>query len=109
MTTYAKSARPGNAAIAWATKDAIFVEIPSKSGPPYVARYARDVHGLAAALNIVIEHADQEPSGRSNFNVLQFNKLAVAERMERKGRKERTHFSEATKMAALEIVKKNLK
>lgn len=58
MTTYAKTARPISAAIAWATNTAIFVEIPSKAGPPYVARYKRTVDGLTAALNILIENAD---------------------------------------------------
>lgn len=59
------TARPPRTAIAWATKDAIFVEIPcSQPGqPPFIARYRKTVDGLTAALNILIEH--EEPTHRS--------------------------------------------
>ena len=62
MTATALStARPLRAAIAWATKDAIFVEIPCRDGPPYIARYRKTLEGLTAALNILIEHEDPAP------------------------------------------------
>lgn len=48
--------RGTNSAIAWATKDGLYVEIPCKDGPPYVCRYRLTTEGLAAALNILIEH-----------------------------------------------------
>lgn len=59
------TARPPKAAIAWATPDAIFVEIPcaQPGQPPYIARYRKTVNGLTAALNILIEH--EEPVHRS--------------------------------------------
>lgn len=59
------SARPKGCAIAWATKTEIFVEIPSANPdhPPYIARYRKTAQGLAAALNILIEH--EEPARRS--------------------------------------------
>ena len=63
MTTFATTARPPTAAIAWATKDELFVEIPTKSGPPYICRYRKTVDGLSAALNILIEH--QEATSRN--------------------------------------------
>lgn len=47
---------PAPRAIAYATRDALFVEIPCKDGPPYTCRYHRTAEGLAAALNILIEH-----------------------------------------------------
>lgn len=58
MTTAASTARPPRAAIAWATKDAIFVEIPCKDGPPFIVREHRTAEGLARALNILIENQD---------------------------------------------------
>lgn len=62
--TAAPTARPARTAIAWATKDAIFVEIPCSAPgqPPYIARYRKTVDGLTAALNILIEH--EEPTHR---------------------------------------------
>ena len=63
--TLAPTARPPKTAIAWATKDAIFVEIPCAAAgqPPFIARYRKTVDGLTAALNILIEH--EEPAARS--------------------------------------------
>lgn len=54
------SARPPHAAIAWATKDALYVEIPHKlpGNPPFIVRYRKSTDGLAQALNILLEHAD---------------------------------------------------
>ena len=59
MTTFATTARPTKAAIAWATKDGIFVEVPHKDGPPLIVRYHRTAEGLALALNVLIEHEDR--------------------------------------------------
>ena len=59
MTSFAPTARPKNAAIAWATRDGLFVEIPCVNGPPYIARYHRTAEGLALALNVLIEHEDR--------------------------------------------------
>ena len=59
--TFATSARPATAAIAWATKDAIFVEIPCQKGPPYIARYHKTAEGLAAALNIICTTPEAAP------------------------------------------------
>jgi hypothetical protein len=60
----ASTARPATAAIAWATARDLFVEIPSRSGPPYIARYARTAEGLAQALNVLIDHAEAPSRGR---------------------------------------------
>ena len=59
--SYASSARPPTAAIAWATRDELLVELPTKAGPPYIVRYRKTVEGLSAALNILIEHQDAAP------------------------------------------------
>lgn len=59
--TAASTARPAATAIAWATKDAIFVEIPCRDGPPYITRYRKTLDGLTAALNILIEHEELQP------------------------------------------------
>ena len=67
MSTFAPSARPQWAAIAWATKDEIFVEIPCKDGPPYICRYAKSTIGLAAALNIMVKNpASEKPPKQEN-------------------------------------------
>lgn len=58
--TFATTARPPRAAIAWTHGDNIFVEMPHKdtSQPPVIVRYRKTVDGLASALNILVEHAD---------------------------------------------------
>lgn len=60
MASALSSARPHSAAIAWATRDAIFVEYPVRDGPPIIVRYHKTTSGLAAALNILIEKAETE-------------------------------------------------
>lgn len=59
--TFATSARPPKVAIAWATKTALFCEIPTASGPPYVYRERLTVEGLARVLGILIEVSDAAP------------------------------------------------
>ena len=64
MTVFAATARPATAAIAWCTPRELFVEIPSRAGPPYIARYPRTAEGLAQALNVLIDHAEAPSRGR---------------------------------------------
>lgn len=62
MTSSLSTARPPSAAIAWATPDALFVEIPCKNGgPPYIIREKLTIQGLAAALNVLIKNNDPMP------------------------------------------------
>ncbi|MDE2107069.1 MAG: hypothetical protein KGL39_58220, partial [Patescibacteria group bacterium] len=58
--SFLTTARPKNAAIAWAYGDCLYVEIPHKdtSMPPVIVRYHRTAMGLADALGILIEHAE---------------------------------------------------
>lgn len=49
------SARPSSTAIAWATRDSLFCEIPCRDGAPYIVRYKLTVEGLQAALNILLD------------------------------------------------------
>jgi len=56
----ASTARPKWAAIAWATKDSLFVEIPCKDGPPYICRFPRTQNGLGKALNVLEKHPETE-------------------------------------------------
>lgn len=58
--SFAQSARPARAAIAWATRDGIYVEIPCKDAAPLVCRYHKTAEGLAAALNILLEHPEAQ-------------------------------------------------
>lgn len=61
MTTIAPTARPPSAAIAWVQDDRLFVELPTKTGVPYICSYKRTLEGLTAALNILIENSDALP------------------------------------------------
>lgn len=61
MSTTAPTARPASAAIAWVQGDRLFVELPTKSGAPYVVAYRRTLEGLTAALNILIDKSDALP------------------------------------------------
>lgn len=61
MTAQAAStARPPSTAIAWATRDGLFVEYSVKDGPPLIVRFRKTADGLAAALNILLEHPSAE-------------------------------------------------
>jgi len=74
MTTFAPSARPPYAAIAWATKEELFVEIPCKDGPPYVCRYKRSVEGLASALNVLVSNpSDKRTMLRPVVSIVKFS------------------------------------
>jgi hypothetical protein len=56
--TFAKTARPSNAAIAWVADGELYVEYPMRNGGPnYIVRYHRTVDDLANALNILIENS----------------------------------------------------
>lgn len=51
--------KPRPYAIAWATTDAVCVDIPLADGSAvYTVRYPRTTAGLADALNILIQHAE---------------------------------------------------
>lgn len=56
MVDALKSFIPPNAAVAWATKNEILVQVPSKTGPAYICRYRKSTHGLAEALNVLLEN-----------------------------------------------------
>lgn len=60
--TFALSARPPKAAIAWADKAWLYVEFPTAGAAPFVTRYPKTAAGLAQALNVLIEQpAASEP------------------------------------------------
>ena len=61
MSQVALTARPPFAAIAWVQGDRLFVELPTKTGVPYICSYKRTLEGLTAALNILIENSDALP------------------------------------------------
>lgn len=56
------SARPPRAAIAWATRDGLFCEIPCASGPPLIVRHKATPEGLALALHVLLEAPDHSPA-----------------------------------------------
>lgn len=56
--TFAKTARPSNAAIAWVADGELYVEYPMRNGGPnYIVRMHRTADDLATALNILIENS----------------------------------------------------
>lgn len=55
MAEVCTTARPPKTAIAWATRDSLFCEIPCRDGAPYIVRYKLTVEGLQAALNILLD------------------------------------------------------
>jgi len=57
----APTARPASATIAWVQGDRLLVELPTKTGVPYIVAYHRTLEGLTAALNILIENSDALP------------------------------------------------
>ena len=63
--TFAPTARPANAAIAWATPKELFCEIPCRNGPPYIIREHRTAEGLARILGVLIDHAEKPSHGRA--------------------------------------------
>lgn len=63
MAEFASTARPPRAAIAWATRDNLFCEIPTKDGAPLIVRYPLTAEGLRQALNALI--TNPEPATRS--------------------------------------------
>src|ERR1041385_3603618 len=61
--TFATSARPRGCAIAWATKDSLYAEIPCRdNGPPFIIRERKTAEGLARILNVLVEHDDRQPN-----------------------------------------------
>ena len=55
------TARSPSTAIAWATREALFVEIPCKNSHPYVTRYPLTVEGLQRALNVLLDTPEPLP------------------------------------------------
>lgn len=49
------SARPPNAAIAWATPNGLYIEYATPSGEPYICRLPLTIDGLTTGLNILVE------------------------------------------------------
>lgn len=66
--TSLSTARPSTAAIAWATRDGIYVEIPCAFGPPYIARYRATEEGLRLALNVLLETPERAPRTATSPN-----------------------------------------
>jgi hypothetical protein len=59
--TYAPTARPHYAVSAWLDDHNVFVEIPVRDQPPFIAKYRNDPEGFAQALRAMREyHRAQE-------------------------------------------------
>jgi hypothetical protein len=80
---YAATARPPGTAIAWAARDGIYVEFPTKEGHPYITRFQKTPDGLQAALNILLEPAPSPPKPEKNHPAVRKpNKVATPEARE---------------------------
>lgn len=53
--TALKSGRPPWAVTAWVDDVNVYVELPTKEGPPYIASYPQTENGLGKALNVMRE------------------------------------------------------
>lgn len=55
MTTFAPSARPPWAVVAWADERAVYIELPVTNGPAYIQKFPLTEGGLAKALKVMID------------------------------------------------------
>lgn len=60
----ASSARPAWAVTAWTDNNAVYIELPSKTGVPYIQKFALSDGGLSKALSLMRSlHRTIEPLG----------------------------------------------
>jgi hypothetical protein len=52
------TAAPPNAVLVWASPTSLFVELPTKAGPPYVLSFPRNSIGLSKLLAAIYGNAD---------------------------------------------------
>lgn len=91
----ASSGRPAWAVCAWSDNNAIYIEIPAKSGIPYISKFALSEGGLSKALSLMRSlHRTIEPLG-GNYQI-PLNP----------GIKKAQTFSEDSRKATREILKR---
>lgn len=67
MATYAPSAAPYHALLCWLDDRYVYIEIPSKTGAPYVDKYPLCEAGLSKALNLLRLRYEELPSSMKNY------------------------------------------
>jgi|ERR1700735_3392674 len=63
------SAAPPHAVVCWLDDRYVYVEIPSKTGSPYVDKFPLCEAGLSKALNLLRIRYDELPSSMKNYVV----------------------------------------
>lgn len=95
--TFAKTARPLTAAIAWCDATSIYIEYPVKdpSMPPYICKYPKTLESLQFAFGILRE----KPSAQTTAILREHPAV----------KKVNSQISDVTKATAADIVRKMLK
>lgn len=65
--TFAPSAAPPHALLCWLDDRYVYIEIPSKTGHPYVDKFPLCEAGLSKALNLLRIRYDELPSSMKNY------------------------------------------
>lgn len=65
--TSASSAAPPHALLCWLDDRYVYVEIPSKTGTPFVDKFPLCEAGLSKALNLLRLRYDELPSSMKNY------------------------------------------
>lgn len=89
---------PPNAAIAWATKDNLFVQMATPNGPPVIVRFKKTIDGLAAGLGILIEDSAPAPRRLANASQISADHPII--------KRPKPKYSETEREAAREALKK---
>ncbi len=64
MTTALKSGRPPWAVTIWTDEANIYVEFPTKTGTPYIAKYSLSEGGLSKALHFMMQRHREAGAAR---------------------------------------------
>jgi hypothetical protein len=67
--TFAPSGAPVHALLCWLDDRYVYVEIPSKTGSPYIDKFPLCEAGLSKALNLLRIRYDELPSSMKNYVV----------------------------------------
>lgn len=78
--TFAPSAHPPWAVVAWCDDRAIYIELPCVDGPPYVTKYDLTEGGLSKALRLMRDARRKlaKPSISGDFDVAKHPKIQRA-------------------------------
>lgn len=99
MTTFAPSAKPAWAVVAWCDDRAIYIELPCKEGPPYIQKFDLTEGGLSKALHMMKDARKKlaKPSEMASFSFTEHPKLK---------RNQTTEVSAETRAKARDVLRR---